>query len=153
MKPWYAINARQLLESRIAGELPERPVNVVLTAQTEPAPALYVRDDMPADRLDWRMLVNLEVWLWASPRVALDRVLRVARGIAAVRPKRLVLRFDTGDQVHDLHVGHGHHQRALDGIVPELHDFTWAPLDLTLTAVGAQLRRALLAELPMWSPL
>jgi len=148
----YAINARRLLEDRRAGLVPESPVSVILTEQTEPPPALYVRGDMPADRLDWRMLVNLSVWVWASAAVPIERWVRIARGIAAARPKDLVLRFQAGDELHDVRVGHGLHCAAI-GIDPAVHDFTWAPMDLTLTPVGKRLRAALVAELPMWSAL
>lgn len=148
----FAINARQLLDDRKRGVVPTEPVSVVLTGQTERAPAVYVREDMPADRLDWRMLVNLPVWLWAAPEVPLQRVLRVVRSIADVRPKRLTLRFEAAGAVHDVDVGHGMHQAA-NAPLRAIHEFTWTPMDLTHTPVGAKLRRALLAELPMWSSL
>lgn len=152
MKPWYAINARQLLDDRKAGLVPAGPVSVVLTGNTEPHPALYVKDDMPAERMDWRMLVNLEVWIWSDPSVPLGRLLRIARDIAAVRPKRLTIRFEVGADVHDVDVGHGLHQPAIADAAP-IHDFTWAPMDLSLTPVGARLRAALVRQVPMWSAL
>lgn len=151
MKPWLAINARRLLEDRQKGILPGAPVSVVLTDDSQPAPALYVKDDMPIDRLDWRMLVNLEVWLWASPEVPMSRWMRVAKAIAAVRPLRLTLRFEVDGQVHDVDVGHGLHTDLPES--PAVHEFTWTPMDLSLTPLGAQLRRELASALPKWSVL
>lgn len=152
MKRWYAVNARQLLEERKRGERPAGPVSVVLTGETHAAPALYVHADMQAERLDWRMLVNLEVWLWASPAVALERVLRVSRDIAAARPARLTIRFTEGESLHDVDVGHGVHTAGVEDI-PAVHEFTWIPTDLSMTPVGAKLRRALALNLKPWSAL
>lgn len=152
MRLLYAINARQLLDDRKRGGLPDGPVSVVLDGQTQPAPAIYVRDDMPVDRLDWRMLVNLDVWLWASPTVPFDRLSRTARCIAAVRPHRLTVRFSQGDEVHDVDVGHGLHTPGI-GDVPPIHEFTWIPMDLSLTPLGKRLCKALATEIPKWSPM
>jgi hypothetical protein len=151
MTAFYAVNARRLLDDRKAGLVPAAPVSVVLGRQSEPG-ALYVKPDMPVERLDWRMLVNLQVWLWASPEVALRTLAKVARAIAAVRPARLTVRMEEGGQVHDVDVGHGLHTPAIAD-AREVHEFTWTPMDLSLTPTGAQLRRVLLAEMPMWSPL
>lgn len=152
MKPWYAINAQRLLQDRQRGTVPADPVAVVMTDETVPAPALYVKPDMPVDRLDWRMLVNLEVLLIASPAVPLERWMRVARRIAECRPKRLTLRFLLNGEIHDVDVGHGMHTAAIADVAP-IHEFTWAPMDLTLTPAGKGLRSAMVAELPMWSTL
>lgn len=152
MKPWYAIGARRLLEDRQQGIVPVDPVSVVLGDTTEAAPAIYVKADMPVDRLDWRMLVNLPVWVWAGPGVEVARLLRICRAIAAVRPSRLTVRMEAQGQVHDVDVGHGLHCRPI-GTDPAVHEFTWTPMDLTRTELGAKLRRALVAELPMWSAL
>lgn len=149
MKPWYAVNARRLLDDRKAGTVPTAPVSVVLGNQSEPG-ALYVKPDMPVERLDWRMLVNLPVWLWAVPD--LRRLVKVARAIAAVRPLRLTIRIEQDGQLHDVDVGHGLHTPAI-GTNPPVHEFTWTPMDLSLTQTGAQMRRVLLAEMPMWSAL
>lgn len=151
-QPWYAVGARQLLEARQAGHVPDGPVAVALDHHNGRPNALFVRDDMPLERMDWRMLVNVQVWLLASPSVALDRVLRAARDIARVRPARLTLRFEAGGQLHDVDVGSAHHVAPFENF-PAVHEFTWHPLDLTLTSVGARLRQALVSELPMWSTL
>lgn len=145
-RPWYAINARRLLEDRQRGLVPQDAVAVVLTDDTIPAPAVYVKADMPLDRLDWRMLVNLQVWLYADAGVALDRVLKVARSIAAIRPGELVLRFNA-DGLHDVEVGAACHFPGVADLQP-VHQFTWNPINLSCTAIGAKLRRALLAEHP-----
>lgn len=152
MKPWYAVGARQLLEERQRKLMPGGPVAVVLTGNTELGRAIYVKADMPLERLDWRMLVDLQVHLIASAAVPLRSLLRVARDIAGARPKRLTVRFDADGASHDVDVGHGLHQAPIDDI-PPIHAFTWTPMDLTLTETGAKLRRALLGELPMWSTL
>jgi hypothetical protein len=153
VQPWYAAGGRQLLETRRAGQMPEGPVSVILAGDSiGGGVALRVHDDTPLERLDWRMLVNLPVWLLATPAVPLERVLRVARDIAAVRPARLTLRFHAGEQRHDVDVGSGRHIAAFD-VFPPHHEFTWHPMDLTYTQVGAQLCRALVRELPMWSTL
>lgn len=150
MKPWYAIGARRLLDDRKAGLVPTGVVSVVLTDSPEPAPALYVKADMPLAQMDWRMLVNLDVLLLASPAVPMERWMRVAREIAAVRPHRLTLRFDVNGETHDVDVGHGLHFAGYADFRP-FHEFTWSPMDLTRTDLGAKLRRALVQELPMWS--
>jgi hypothetical protein len=49
-------------------------------------------------------------------------------------------------------MGHGLHVPAI-GDAPPVHEFTWTPMDLSLTCAGARLRRAMVAELPMWSAL
>jgi hypothetical protein len=146
-RPWYAINARQLLEQRQAGNVPADPVYVVLNDDPAPAPALYVKPDMPVARMDWRMLVNVDVWLWATPAVELARVLAVCAGIAAARPADLTLRFCIGETLHDIGVGWGTHFDGEAGI-PPAHWFTWAPVNLNGSDVGGKLRRALLGVHP-----
>jgi hypothetical protein len=66
MKPWYAINARRLLEDRQRASCPSIPCPWSLATRRNPG-CLYVKPDMPVERLDWRMLVNLPVWIWAAP--------------------------------------------------------------------------------------
>lgn len=156
MRPWYASGARALLEARQKGLKPAGIVVVSLIggefydcADT----ALFVHDDMPAERLDWRMLVNLEVWVWANGSVPLDRVLQVLDGIARARPRRLCLRFEhawgftgkSGRQIevklHDLDIGDGYHVHAI-GDVPELHEFIWQPMTHQGTPIERRLRAA-----------
>lgn len=144
-RTWYAVNARDLLEHRRQGHMPARPVSVVLDGGEAEHPVLYLRDDMPIGRMDWRMLVNLEVWVWASPRTPLERLTRVARDIAEVIPARLVVRFtDPRGQLHDVEVGSGTHSNGFPehGIAPE-HDFIWCPINLSGTFTGTRLKRAL----------
>lgn len=151
-QPWYALNARQLLAAREAGMRPDGVVQVTLTAAENPPGALLVRPDMPADRLDWRMLVDLPVWLWADASVPFERLAGIARGIAARRPSELLLRFLTGETVHDVEVGYGNHHQAIADI-PAEHTFVWLPLNLGGTSVGARLMRALQHVAPCWSRL
>ena len=151
MRPIYAIRARQLLEQRQQGQRPDGIVQVTLAPGQQAGMVLRVADDMPADRLDWRMLVDLQVWLWATPETALSRVLAIARGIAKARPEHLILRFDAGE-IHDVEVGCGTHRRAVLDI-PAEHSFTWKPINLCGSVVGASLRNALMAEIPAFEVL
>jgi hypothetical protein len=160
MRPWYAANARTLLEARQKGMVPTGPVVVSLIGGTFgdcAATALYVHADMPAERLDWRMLVNLEAWIWADASIPLERILLLADRIAKVRPRRLVLRFDrpfshTWDDcekertasfdTHDVDIGSGYHTHAIAD-VPALHSFYWLPIAMNATPIERQLRAAL----------
>ena len=148
MRPWYAINARKLLANRDKGLAPADPVTV---SMTEHYGSLAVTDDMPLDRLDWRMLVNLDVHLIAGPAAALKRVLAVAAGIANARPKSLYLRFQH-DGWHDVEIGTGLHLPAVLDI-PATHRFTWLPINCSGTAVGAKLRQALRSQHADWTEL
>jgi hypothetical protein len=157
-RPWYAAGARNLLESRRQGMAPAGPVVVSLIGGQFAecaAMTLHVNADMPAERLDWRMLVNLEVWIWADASIPLERVLQLADRIAQVRPRRLVLRFDRAFRftradgeiesidTHDLDIGAGYHT-VIAGI-PETHAFFWNPIAVNGTPLEQQLRRSLAA--------
>lgn len=152
LQPWYALNARQLLSARQSGMRPDGVVQVTLTRAESPPGALLVRPDMPADRLDWRMLADLPVWLWSDTSVPLDRLLRVVRDVAARRPSALLLRFIAAEHVHDIEVGSGTHRPAVADI-PAEHAFVWLPLNLAGTTIGARLTRALQRVAPNWSKL
>jgi len=145
MKPWYATGARQLLQNRKDGLMPEGPVVVSLVGGEFTETALFTRPDMPMDLMDWRMLVNLTVWVWASAKAPLDRIVELTWRIAQVRPKELVLRFEHGDAVHDIDVGSGHHLPAIADISP-VHQFFWAPINVGGTALGLRIKKALLSK-------
>lgn len=147
MTPWYAQNARLLLQNRQHGITPDGPVVVSLVAGEFDLPTLFVHADMPIDRLDWRMLVNLTVWVWASAKAPIERVLETVYRIAIARPKELILRFEHGDEVHDVEVGYGHHLPGVAGFAP-VHQFQWAPINVGGTALGRRLKRALLSKKP-----
>ena len=151
MKPWYATNARDLMNTREQGLMPAGPVVVSLVGGEFPMPTIYVRQDMPVDRLDWRMLVNLDVWLWAGPEAALTWLLTTADRIAQARPKSLVLRFEDKD-VHDVEIGTGLHIPAVKTL-PACHTFTWTPINCSGTRWGARLRKALMGVHPCWTEL
>lgn len=159
MKPgFFAIGARQLLDLRRQGKRPAGLVGVIL--REVPCAGLdavlRVFDDMPAGRMDWRMLVNLDVVVLADATVPLDRVGQILGGIAKARPHRLVLRFahtwrmqaaDGGlDEypAHDVEVGRGLHWQGVDG-VPDTHEFIWLPMAHTGTPIERQLVQALAA--------
>lgn len=147
-KPWYAVNARALLETRRQGMKPEGWVTVALAGGQFDGTTLYVHDDMPLDRLDWRMLAGLQVVVEAAPVVTVDRIERVVRGIAAVKPEELRLHFATPDgDLHQIDVGTGVHHAAV-GDLPACHDFHWAPIALRGTRGERALVRALLQHQP-----
>jgi hypothetical protein len=152
VKPWYATNARNLLQTRREGFAPNAPVSVALSGGKFADTALFVRPEMPAEKLDWRMLVNLDVWLWASPAIALQKVLENASRIAHARPSLLLLRFEHGDQIHDIEVGTGTHHPAVADMAAE-HSFTWLPFNLGGTPTGQRLRDALRGVHKPWSNL
>lgn len=156
MSPWYAVNARDLLETRRQGGLPPGPVVVSAIGGSfgnVAAATLYVHADMPVDRLDWRMLVNLEALVWGDKSVPLARLLQLLDGIARVRPRRLCLRFDQHwswvspggreyeAETHDVDIGAGYHVLALRDL-PEVHEFYWDPFPLNFTPVEARLCQA-----------
>lgn len=145
MKPWYAGNARQLLEARKQGQSPDGPVVVSMIGTVPGGSTLYVNEDDPLERMDWRMLVNLEVWVWADASTPLPRLMALCGQIAKARPSRLVLRFNHSGETHDVEVGSGQHHRALSDI-PAQHDFVWAPMASTLTHIADQLRAALVQK-------
>lgn len=145
MRPWYATNARDLLETRQQGLMPDGRVVVSLVGghyDDVAAATLYARQDMPVDRMDWRMLVNLEVWLWASPSAALQWLLATASRIAHARPRSLVLRFEQADDLHDVDIGTGLHIPAIREL-PAVHAFSWFPVNSSATRFAEQLRWAL----------
>lgn len=142
--PLYAANARRLLESRKQGLSPVGPVIVSLVGGDWDVTTLYVHADMPVARLDWRMLVNLDVWLWASPAIALDRITDLALQIARVRPKTLFVRMETGAQIHDVQVGDGFHLAAIAPEFPALHQFAVCISNNASSAFSASMRKALI---------
>lgn len=148
MRPWYAANARALLDSRQQGMKPEGWVTVAMAGGQFAAPTLYVHDDMPADRLDWRMLAGLLVVVEAGPSVPPDRIERVVRGIAQAKPEELRLHFATPDgDLHQVDVGTGVHHPAI-AHVPACHDFHWCPISLR----GSKGERALVQALVRHQP-
>ena len=153
-RPWYATNARNLLELRQRNLKPAEPVVVSLVGgdfRDVAETVLYARRDMPVDRMDWRMLVNLPVWVWADSKVPLQRLLASLDRIARCRPAMLILRFER-DGVHDVEVGTGTHIPAVLDI-PADHRFEWVPINLSGTATGAKLRKALIYQNPRWTVL
>lgn len=141
--PWYASNARDLLDMRRMGLKPERPVNVSLMG---PIPdsnlTLYVREGMPADRLEWRMLVNLDVIVWADSGIPFDRVMATVWTIAKARPAGLQLCFLHRDAWHLIDCGSGYHCPPVED-VQALHTFHWHPINVGATAIGYRLKAAM----------
>ena len=146
VRPWYAANARQLLETRKTGLMPTGPVIVSLVGGEWDVTTLYVHDDMPIAKLDWRMLVNLDVWLWVTPAVALDRVTELALQIAKVRPKTIFVRMEVGSTIHDVQLGDSFHVKQVLPEFAPIHEFTVSISNNTGSRFGAALRRALMAQ-------
>jgi hypothetical protein len=144
---WYAANARNLLSTRRQGLAPQGPVVVSLVGQEFEQTALYLRPDVAPDRFDWRMLVNLDVWVWASPAASLDWVIETVWRIAKSRPAELALRFEHGDKTHDIDCGTGIHHPAIADI-PAVHEFIWLPINTGGSALGYRILRALTAQHP-----
>lgn len=143
--PWYATNARSLLETRRQGLAPTGPIVVSLVGQEFEETALYCRPDVPADRFDWRMLVNLDVWVWANASAPLDWMVATVWRIANARPKELILRFEHDGQVHDIDCGSGcHHTSA--GEIPAEHTFLWLPVRTSGTELAKRITRALTTQ-------
>lgn len=141
--PWYASNARDLLDMRRMGLKPERPVNVSLMGQVpDEGLTLYVRETMPADRLEWRMLVNLPVIVWADTGTPFDRLTTTLWRIAQARPHGLQLCFLYRDAWHLIDCGSGYHLPPVED-VQGLHAFRWEPLNVGGTAHGHRLRAAI----------
>ena len=141
-QPWYVANARNLLETRKQGLAPEGPVVVSLVGQSFPHTTLHCRADVPADRLDWRMLVNLDVWVWAGPAATLDWIIATVWRIAQVRPSELLLRFEHADAIHDIDCGTGIHHPEVAHI-PAVHQFIWCPINVGGTGLGYRIKDAL----------
>lgn len=139
---WYATNARSLLATRRQGLAPEGNVVVSLVGQEFGETAIYCRPDIAPDKLDWRMLVNLNVWVWASPAAALDWVVETVWRIAKARPAELALRFEHGEHVHDIDCGTGSHHPAVADM-PAVHEFLWLPINTGGTALGYRILRTL----------
>ena len=147
-RPWYATGARQLLEARQQGLAPKLPVVVSLVPEQFEGPRpLHVRDDMPVPRLDWRMLVDLDVWVWATKAAPLATVLGVTHAVARARPKTLFLRFEDAQGVHDIDVGSATHFAGTADI-PPIHEFQWWPQRTVATALAARLQQALCRQQP-----
>ena len=146
--PRFATNARNLLEARQNGFAPAETVHVTLVGGQFDGTALYVREEMAPASLDWRMLVNLDVQLWAGLAIPLDRVVDCSIALAQAKPKTLFLRFlDSQARIHDLDLGSGHHHGGAPevGINPE-HSFLWFPINTGGTALGYRLLKALKAS-------
>lgn len=145
MKLAYAGNARNLLQARKNGSVPIGPVVVSMIGDDWDVTTLHLYADMSIKTMDWRMLVNLDVWLWANVSVALDRVTEVAMQIARARPKTLFVRFEADGVVHDVQVGDGFHRPKILEL-PAVHEFSVCVTNNTGSKIGAALRRALLSK-------
>jgi len=142
-RPWFAINARNLLDSRMHGMVPESQVNVSFIGQPQTDDiTLIVRDDMPVDRLDWRMLVNLNVMVLADKTTPFSRAQRALQDIAKCRPAWLQFALLFGDEYHVVDCGSGFHIAAV-GAIQGRHEFVWFPLAPKQTPIARRATQAL----------
>lgn len=142
-RPWFAVNARQLLEARTHGMVPESQVNVSLIGQPKSADlTLIVHKDMPVDRLDWRMLVNLNVMVLADTGTPFNRVEAVLKGIAECRPAWLHFALLAGDEYHVVDCGSGWHVPPFEGFKGH-HEFFWLPIALSTSPIAKRAKQAL----------
>lgn len=149
-REWLPLNGRALLERRRNGTVPVGPVNVSMDLREHDdigfaGTVLTLRASDPAARMDWRMLVNLDVWVWADDGQPINRVQAVVRDIAGVCPKSLFLRFvDTNGFVHDVDCGTGTHRAGapVHG-VPAEHSFIFCPINTAGSRLGRALCRSL----------
>lgn len=148
-RDWFPSNGRNLMLQRKRGVLPSGPVNVVLDLRDPDigfaGTVLTLRSDDTAERIDWRMLVNLDVWVWADEGQPLDRVVSVVRDIVDVSPRSLYLRFvDPQGNVHDVDCGTGTHRPGAPRLgIPAEHTFLFCPVNSAGSRLGRELCRAL----------
>lgn len=142
-RPWYATNARNLLDARKHGMVPESQVNVSLIGQPDSNDVtLIVREDMPVDRLDWRMLVNLNVLVISDIETPFIRSQTVLKNIAKCRPAWLQFALLAGDEYHVVDCGSGIHLAAF-GEFQGHHDFCWFPMAPKQTPIARRATKAL----------
>ena len=142
-RPWYATNARNLLDARKHGMVPESQVNVSLIGQPDSRDiTLIVREDMPVDRLDWRMLVNLNVLVISGIETPFARAQAVLKDIAKCRPSWLQFAIFAGDDYHVVDCGSGMHIPSA-GEFRGHHDFYWFPMVQKQTPLSRRAAQAL----------
>lgn len=147
----YAINARDLLESRKHGHRPGSvTVSLVRVDGRCDELALYLRPDMAIDRMDWRMVVDLDLVVLADASVPLDRVLQVCADLGRAKPRTLVLQFLDGTGFpHTVDIGAGCHRRGVpEQRIPPEHSFFWLPINTAGTRIGGRLKAALRERKP-----
>ena len=133
----YAINAMNLLGMQRHGMQPEGPVMVEMGRDARTKAPRSTSSPTLTERMDWRMLVNLQVAVEPRSSDSLDRLLRAVRDIAASRQLTCCCALlNTGS----IEVGSGY---APPGRAePFLPTFVYlVPISLTGSAVGAGLRR------------
>lgn len=150
MRPWYARNAQALLQTRQNGARPDGTVVVSLVGgdfSDVAATTLYVAEDMPLPQMDWRMLADLPVWVWADQSAPLERIVTVTQDIARKRPRELFVRFSTTTEIHDVDCGNGLHRKPVSGVGEE-HSFFWLPVNVGGTRIGEKVCAALKRRMP-----
>jgi hypothetical protein len=130
-----------LTEMRRAGMRPDRPVNVAFTDPAASGLTLFMRD-VTRRPFDWRVLVGLDVIVWADTKTAFAEVSRTVVDIARARPAELQLCFLHGEEWHLIDCGSGRFQPDVQD-VPGHHEFQWQPINLGSSAMGYRLKAAL----------
>lgn len=144
--PRYAYNARNLLSLRQKGKRPDEPIVVSFgDGGGRIVTQLCVPADMQVEKLDWSMLVDLDVWICFDATIPFDRVAQTALCIARARPRTLFVRMDGAEGVtHDVQVGDGFHLPKIDDEIPAVHEFTVCITNNSGTKVGKAIRELLL---------
>lgn len=146
----YAINAENLLNTRLQGLRPAGPVNVALLRREFYETVLYVDHATEPSGLDWRMLTNLQVVVW-SDLPEISRAIDVLSDIAQAKPSELSLRVIHGHdlETHDIDVGSGNRHPGLPSAgIPPVNVFTWWPINSGGTRLGRRITQALCKRHP-----
>jgi hypothetical protein len=155
VKPWYATNARDLLETRQQGK---RPAGAVVVSLVGGGFVDVARQPRCTCSRTCRWTAGLAdagqprgVAVGRPCGAALDWMLATASRIAQARPSRsdAALRGRRGE-VHDVEVGTAIHLPRFAAF--RQHGFT-GPDQLRGTQWGAKLRHALIATHPRWTEL
>ena len=130
-----------LTEMRLAGMRPDGPVNVAFIDPTASGLTLHMRD-AARKPFDWRVLVGLDVIVWADTKTPFSDVAAVVVAIAKARPSELQLCFLHSEAWHLIDCGSGRFQPDVQD-VPGHHEFQWQPINLGATEMGYRLKAAL----------
>lgn len=130
-----------LTDMRRAGLRPDRPVHVAFTDPAVAGLTLFMRDAARRP-FDWRVLVGLDVIVWADAKTPFSDVSSTVVAIAKARPSELQLCFLHGDAWHLIDCGSGRFQPDVQD-VPGHHEFQWQPINLGATDMGFRLKVAL----------
>lgn len=130
-----------LTDMRRAGVRPGAPVHVAFSDPAVVGLTIFMRDAARRP-IDWRVLVDLDVVVWADAETPFGDVCASLTAIAKARPRELQLCFLHADEWHLIDCGTGRHWPAVAD-VPVYHEFHWLPLNLGGTTMGYRIKFAL----------